>query len=86
MPKCRNRAVGGDLSSRRGRIVEMRPDKGGAQIVKADVPLSGLFGYATSMHSMTQGRATYTMEPSKYAQVPSNVQTEILETANGVKR
>ncbi len=76
----------GDLSSRRGMIVEMRPDKGGAQIVKAEVPLSELFGYATSMRSMTQGRATYTMEPSKYAQVPSNVQTEILETVNGVKR
>ncbi len=76
----------GDLSSRRGMIVEMRPDKGGAQIVKAEVPLSELFGYATSMRSMTQGRATYTMEPSKYAQVPSNVQTEILEAVNGVKR
>ena len=38
------------------------------------------------MRSMTQGRATYTMEPDKYAQVPSNVQTEILETVNGVKR
>ena len=76
----------GDLSSRRGMILEMRPDKGGAQIVRAEVPLSELFGYATSMRSMTQGRATYTMEPSKYAQVPSNVQTEILETVNGVKR
>ena len=76
----------GDLSSRRGMILEMRPDKSGAQIVRAEVPLSELFGYATSMRSMTQGRATYTMEPSKYAQVPSNVQTEILETVNGVKR
>ncbi len=76
----------GDLSSRRGRIVEMRPDKGGAQIVRAEVPLSELFGYATSMRSMTQGRATYTMEPSHYEPVPSNIQTEILETVNGVKR
>ena len=67
-------------------MVKMRPDKGGAQIVRAEVPLSELFGYATSMRSMTQGRATYTMEPSKYAQVPNNVQTEILETVNGVKR
>ena len=76
----------GDLSSRRGRIVEMRADKGGAQIVKAQVPLSELFGYATAMRSMTQGRATYTMEPSHYEPVTSSIQADILETVNGVKR
>jgi elongation factor G len=68
----------GDLSSRRGRISEMRPDKGGTQIVRAQVPLSELFGYATAMRSLTQGRATYTMEPSHYEPVPSNIQEEIL--------
>jgi len=73
----------GDLSSRRGRIVEMRPDKGGTQIVRAQVPLSELFGYATTMRSLTQGRATYTMEPSHYEPVPSNIQEEILATATG---
>ena len=76
----------GDLSSRRGRISEMRPDKGGTQIVRAQVPLSELFGYATAMRSLTQGRATYTMEPSHYEPVPSNIQEEILETVNGAKR
>ena len=76
----------GDLSSRRGRISEMRPDKGGTQIVRADVPLSELFGYATAMRSLTQGRATYTMEPSHYEPVPSNIQEEILEAVNGAKR
>ena len=73
----------GDLSSRRGRINEMRPDKGGTQIVRAQVPLSELFGYATTMRSLTQGRATYTMEPSHYEPVPSNIQEEILATATG---
>ena len=54
----------GDLSSRRGRINEMRPDKGGTQIVRAQFPLSELFGYATTMRSLTQGRNTgSTMEP-----------------------
>jgi elongation factor G len=48
----------GDLSSRRGKILEMRPDKGGTQIVRAQVPLSEVFGYATAMRSMSQGRAT----------------------------
>jgi elongation factor G len=68
----------GDLSSRRGRISEMRPDKGGTTIVKAQVPLSELFGYATSMRSMSQGRATYSMEPSHYEPVPNFVLEEIL--------
>ncbi len=68
----------GDLSSRRGRITEMRPDRGGTQVVHAQVPLSKLFGYATAMRSLTQGRATYTMEPSHYEPVPANVQEEIV--------
>ncbi|MDQ3814492.1 MAG: elongation factor G, partial [Armatimonadota bacterium] len=68
----------GDLSSRRGKITEMRPDKGGTQVVRALVPLSEVFGYATAMRSMSQGRATYTMEPSHYEPVPANIQEEIL--------
>jgi elongation factor G len=68
----------GDLSSRRGRIQEMRPDKGGTQIVRAQVPLAEVFGYATTMRSLSQGRATYSMEPSHYEPVPSNIQEEIL--------
>jgi len=68
----------GDLSSRRGKITEMRPDKTGSQVVRAEVPLSEVFGYATAMRSMSQGRATYTMEPSHYEPVPSNIQEEIL--------
>ena len=68
----------GDLSSRRGKIQEMRPDKSGSQIVHAEVPLAEMFGYATTMRSMSQGRATYSMEPSHYEAVPSYVQEEIL--------
>ncbi|HEX8834406.1 MAG TPA: elongation factor G, partial [Abditibacteriaceae bacterium] len=69
----------GDLSSRRGKITEMRPDKGGTQIVRAQVPLSEVFGYATAMRSMSQGRATYTMEPSHYEPVPNAIAEEIME-------
>ena len=69
----------GDLSSRRGRIEEMRPDKGGTTIVKAKVPLSETFGYATTVRSLSQGRATFTMEPSHYEPVPAFVSEEILK-------
>jgi elongation factor G len=64
--------VQGDLSGRRGNIkgIEMR---GGAQAVAADVPLASMFGYVSNLRSMTQGRATYTMQFSHYAQVPANV-------------
>jgi elongation factor G len=68
----------GDLSSRRGKITEMRPDKGGTQVVRAQVPLSEVFGYATAMRSMSQGRATYSMEPSHYEPVPNNIMEEIV--------
>jgi elongation factor G len=73
----------GDLSSRRGKITEMRADKGGVQIVRAHVPLSEVFGYATAMRSMSQGRATYSMEPSHYEPVPNAIAEEI--TAKGRK-
>ena len=68
----------GDLSSRRGKIQEMRPDKGGTQIVRAQVPLSEMFGYATTMRTLSQGRATYSMEPSHYEPVPNHISEEIL--------
>jgi elongation factor G len=69
--------VQGDLSSRRGDItgIEMR---GGAQVVKAEVPLATMFGYVNNLRSLTQGRATYTMQFSHYAQVPENVAKNIV--------
>jgi len=66
----------GDLTARRGAIKEMEPVSGGQQIT-AHVPLSSMFGYATDLRSKTQGRGTYTMEPSHYAVVPKSIQDAI---------
>ena len=68
--------VNGDISSRRGLIHEMEDSPSG-KVIKAEVPLSEMFGYSTSLRSATQGRANYTMEFKKYAPVPSNVVSEI---------
>jgi elongation factor G len=64
--------VMGDLNSRRGQIQEMG-DRGTAKFIKALVPLSEMFGYATDLRSMTQGRASYAMEFGHYASAPKNV-------------
>src|SRR3989339_485714 len=66
----------GDLNSKRGQINEMT-DRVGVKVIHADVPLSEMFGYATSLRSMTQGRASYSMEFHHYQAVPSNVAEEI---------
>ena len=67
----------GDLNSRRGSIQGMEPISG-AQQITASVPLSEMFGYATDLRSSTQGRGTYTMEPSHYAEVPKSIQEKII--------
>jgi elongation factor G len=67
----------GDLSSRRGRILSMEK-RGKTQIVKARVPLSTMFGYATTMRSLSQGRATYTMQFANYEEVPKALADEII--------
>jgi elongation factor G len=69
--------VMGDLNSRRGRILGMET-KGAAQIVKAEVPLGNMFGYATELRSMTKGRASYTMEFECYREAPKNIQEEVV--------
>ena len=69
----------GDLNSRRGQIQSMEP-VAGAQQIHAFVPLSEMFGYATSLRSRTQGRGLYTMEPSHFAEVPKSIQEEIIKT------
>ncbi|HVS69954.1 MAG TPA: elongation factor G [Phycisphaerae bacterium] len=69
--------VQGDISSRRA-MIENAEQRGNTQVIDATVPLASMFGYSTILRSLTQGRATYTMEPHSYAQVPSNVQQEIL--------
>ena len=68
----------GDLNSRRGQIEGMET-RGPTQVVRAFVPLAQMFGYATDLRSMTQGRATYSMEFSHYAEVPGNLAAELVQ-------
>ncbi len=68
----------GDLSARRGRIQDME-NRAGVQVVSARVPLATMFGYATRLRSMTQGRATYTMQFGIYEQVPQQIYAELME-------
>ncbi|WP_424859905.1 MULTISPECIES: elongation factor G [unclassified Tepidimonas] len=70
--------VMGDLSSRRGMVQGMDDLPGGGKVIKAEVPLSEMFGYSTTLRSMSQGRATYTMEFKHYAEAPRNVQEAII--------
>ena len=70
--------VMGDISGRRGNILGMEP-RGGATQIDANVPLSEMFGYATDLRSRTQGRGTYSMEPSHYIQLPKSLQEEIVQ-------
>ncbi len=72
----------GDLNSRRGKVQEMT-ERGNAKIIKAHVPLSGMFGYATDVRSLSQGRATYTMQFGFYEDVPSSIAEEIIAKFNG---
>jgi elongation factor G len=74
--------VMGDLSSRRGRIEGMEA-RGNTQVVRAQVPLSEMFGYSTDLRSRTQGRATYTMQFHSYQQVPEAIATEIVKRVRG---
>ena len=66
--------VMGDLNKRRGRVLGMTPVSGGKQIIEADIPMTGLFGYCTVLRSMTGGRGTYEYQFARYEQAPSDVQ------------
>ena len=66
--------VMGDLNKRRGRVLGMNPVSGGYQEIVADVPMTGMFGYCTTLRSMTGGRGTYSYEFARYEQAPSDVQ------------
>jgi len=72
----------GDLNSRRGKIGGLQPRKD-AQVIKATVPLSDMFGYSTQLRSMTQGRAIYTMQFAHYDVVPQNISDQIIEKVRG---
>lgn len=69
----------GDLNRRRGRINGQEAMKGGAVMLKAHVPLSEMFGYSTTIRSLSQGRATYVMEPSHFEKTPMKIQEEIIK-------
>ncbi|MCO5297910.1 MAG: elongation factor G [Fimbriimonadaceae bacterium] len=73
--------VVGDINSRRGRIEGMEPALGGVTIVNAHVPLAEMFGYVTTLRSLTQGRATPNVTPSHYEEVPQNIGNEIIAKA-----
>lgn len=71
----------GDLNSKRGQINEMN-DRTNSKVIDAEVPLASMFGYSTTLRSMTQGRASYSMEFSHYAEVPNNIADEIMGERN----
>jgi elongation factor G len=72
----------GDINSRRGKVQNIER-RGNAQVIRAQAPLSEMFGYATDLRSMTQGRATYTMQFSHYEEVPKGVSEEIVAKVRG---
>ena len=73
----------GDLNRRRGQVSDMG-DRAGAKTVKATVPLSEMFGYVTTLRTLSSGRATSTMEFSHYAETPSNISEAVIAEAKGV--
>ena len=75
----------GNLNSKRGKVKELS-DRAGAKVIRAEVPLSGMFGYSTDLRSATQGRANFSMEFSKYEPVPSMIAEELVAKATGVKK
>jgi len=72
----------GDLNRRRGRVLGMN-DRSGVKVIDAEVPLSEMFGYSTNVRSMSQGRATYTMQFKHYEEVPKNIAQEIIAAVKG---
>ncbi|MDG2062162.1 MAG: elongation factor G [Flavobacteriaceae bacterium] len=74
----------GDLNRRRGQVNSM-DDRAGSKVVKAEVPLSEMFGYVTSLRTLSSGRATSTMEFSHYAETPSNISESVIAEVNGNK-
>ena len=75
----------GNVNAKRGKIKQMT-DRAGAKVIRAEVPLSGMFGYSTDLRSMSQGRANFSMEFAKYEAVPSMVAEELIAKATGNKK
>jgi elongation factor G len=77
-PEAYTGEINGDLHRRRG-VLQSLEDSPAGKIVRAEVPLAEMFGYATTLRSMSQGRATYTMELARHAAVPGNVEQELMK-------
>jgi len=74
----------GNINSKRGHIKDLS-DRAGAKVIRSEVPLSGMFGYSTDLRSMSQGRANFSMEFSRYDTVPAMVAEELIAKATGNK-
>ena len=74
--------VMGDINARRGQIVGS-DIRNGTAVIESNVPLSTMFGYATDLRSKTQGRATYSMEPSHFVELPKNLQESLVKSRTG---
>ncbi len=85
MPEEYMGTIVGDLNSKRGQIQEMT-ERSGVKVITAFVPLAELFGYATQLRSISQGRGSYSMQFDHYEEVPSNVSKEIIEKRSGMNR
>ena len=83
-PEANMGDIVGDLNRRRGQVSDMS-DRAGSKVVKATVPLSEMFGYVTTLRTLSSGRATSTMEFSHYAKTPSNISEEVIKAAKGVQ-
>ncbi len=81
-PEANQGDIMGDLNRRRGRISGI-DNKNGLAIIKAEVPLAEMFGYSTAIRTLSSGRASYTMEPSKFEEVPRNIVDQIVESRGG---
>ena len=82
-PEANMGDIVGDLNRRRGQVNDMG-DRAGAKVVKADIPLSEMFGYVTTLRTLSSGRATSTMEFSHYAETPSNISIDVIAAAKGI--
>ena len=81
-PEANMGDIVGDLNRRRGHVNSM-DDRAGAKVIKAEVPLAEMFGYVTTLRTLSSGRATSTMEFSHYAETPSNISEEVIKKALG---
>ena len=75
----------GDLNKRRGRVLGMNPIAGGKQVIEADIPMTGLFGYCTILRSMTGGQGFFTMEFDHYEEAPQPVAEKVIAEHQAAK-